>query len=102
MITKFITIGDSAEVLLLNASTLEVSKTIKLAPDFAFDSEISGKGIPKNLQEKVFERFYQVNGSNPGVNNGTGIGLSLVKSMVELHHGKIMLESSFESNFPSP
>jgi signal transduction histidine kinase/ligand-binding sensor domain-containing protein/DNA-binding response OmpR family regulator len=53
----------------------------------------SGKGIPKNLQEKVFERFYQINDHSNAINAGTGIGLSLVKKLVELHHGKITLES---------
>lgn len=54
----------------------------------------SGKGIPKNLQEKVFERFYQINDDSDKINKGTGIGLSLVKALVELHHGKITLESA--------
>ncbi|NQU51443.1 MAG: response regulator, partial [Bacteroidetes bacterium] len=53
----------------------------------------SGKGIPKNLQERVFERFYQVIDDSKSINSGTGIGLSLVKTLVELHHGKITLES---------
>jgi signal transduction histidine kinase/ligand-binding sensor domain-containing protein/DNA-binding response OmpR family regulator len=53
----------------------------------------SGKGIPKNQQEKVFERFYQVPDEANSINTGTGIGLSLVKALVELHHGKITLES---------
>ncbi len=53
----------------------------------------NGKGIPKHLIEKVFERFYQVKNKSGTTNTGTGIGLSLVKSLVELHHGKIELES---------
>lgn len=53
----------------------------------------SGKGIPKHLQEKVFDRFYQVGSQSVSSNPGTGIGLSLVKNLVELHHGKITLES---------
>ncbi len=53
----------------------------------------SGKGIPKHLQEKVFDRFYQVNNESVASNPGTGIGLSLVKTLVELHHGIITLES---------
>lgn len=56
----------------------------------------SGKGIPKNLHEKVFERFYQVIDDEKAINTGTGIGLSLVKSLVELHHGKITLESEID------
>lgn len=53
----------------------------------------SGKGIPKNEQQKVFERFYQISGQQNSINTGSGIGLSLVKSLVELHHGKITLVS---------
>jgi signal transduction histidine kinase/ligand-binding sensor domain-containing protein/DNA-binding response OmpR family regulator len=55
----------------------------------------TGKGIPKHLHEKVFERFYQISDSKntTNVNTGTGIGLALVKNMIELHHGKIKLES---------
>lgn len=55
----------------------------------------TGKGIPKHLQEKVFERFYQVSDeANPtNIDTGTGIGLALVKNIIELHHGKITLES---------
>ncbi len=56
----------------------------------------TGKGIPKNLHEKVFERFYQVSddATKTNITTGTGIGLALVKNMVELHHGKITLESN--------
>ena len=53
----------------------------------------TGKGIPKHLQEKVFERFYQVDDNSGSVNNGSGIGLAFVKNLVELHRGKITLES---------
>lgn len=55
----------------------------------------TGKGIPKHLQEKVFERFYQVSdaGKATNVTTGTGIGLALVKNLVDLHHGEIDLES---------
>lgn len=53
----------------------------------------SGKGIPRHLQEKVFERFFQAGNDYNIINTGTGIGLSLVKTLVELHHGKISLES---------
>ena len=53
----------------------------------------SGKGIPKHLQEKVFDRFFQVNNVSVTTDHGTGIGLSLVKTLVELHHGMITLES---------
>lgn len=53
----------------------------------------TGKGIPKHLQEKVFERFFQVTNDSGSGNSGTGIGLALVKNVVELHHGKITVQS---------
>lgn len=55
----------------------------------------SGKGIPKDQYEKVFQRFYQVKDNNNKVSTdtGSGIGLAFVKSLVELHHGGIDLES---------
>lgn len=55
----------------------------------------TGKGIPKEMQEKVFERFFQVKDKNQttNVNTGTGIGLALVKNLVELNRGKITLTS---------
>ncbi len=53
----------------------------------------TGKGIEKNVQDKIFERFYRGDSTAETTNTGTGIGLALVKNLVELHHGKIILES---------
>jgi signal transduction histidine kinase/ligand-binding sensor domain-containing protein/DNA-binding response OmpR family regulator len=53
----------------------------------------SGKGIPKHLQEKVFEHFFQIKDDPETLKQGSGIGLSLVKALVELHHGKITVDS---------
>lgn len=49
----------------------------------------TGIGIPLEKQEKIFERFYQVENGR----EGSGIGLSLVQRLVELHHGRIILQS---------
>lgn len=53
----------------------------------------TGIGIPKNKQKMIFERFRQVNKSLSREHEGSGIGLSLVKSLVEMHGGKINLAS---------
>lgn len=53
----------------------------------------TGMGIPKEELEHVFDRFYK--GKNRAVDNqpGTGLGLSLVKELVQLHGGTIQVES---------
>ena len=54
----------------------------------------SGPGIPADQLAHVFERFYQVDESASRSQPGTGIGLSLVKELVELHGGTVTVESS--------
>ncbi len=55
----------------------------------------SGIGIPKDKQEVIFDRFRQVDKSLTRDNEGSGIGLSLVKSLVEMHGGKISIVSEY-------
>ena len=45
---------------------------------------------------RVFDRFYQVDNSHTREHGGSGIGLSLVKELVELHHGTIDVKSEME------
>ena len=52
-----------------------------------------GIGIPKDQQERIFERFYQVNGSARRRFSGTGLGLAIVKRIVETHGGEVWVES---------
>ncbi len=53
----------------------------------------TGPGIPKNMQTIIFDRFNQVNSSLTREFEGSGIGLSLVKSFVSLHKGSVELIS---------
>lgn len=54
----------------------------------------TGKGIPAGELEKIFDPFYQVMDSDNRHAVGTGIGLSLVKGITELHHGVVYAESA--------
>jgi PAS domain S-box-containing protein len=52
-----------------------------------------GIGIPTDELDKIFERFYQVDGSSKRRFSGTGLGLAIVQRIVEGHNGKIWVES---------
>lgn len=56
----------------------------------------TGIGIDKEKIEQVFERFYQINNDLTKSNFGTGIGLHLSRSLIELHHGIIRAENREE------
>jgi signal transduction histidine kinase len=51
----------------------------------------TGIGIPQKLHEEIFERFIQIDKSLSRKREGSGIGLSLVKSLVEMHKGKVYI-----------
>ena len=53
----------------------------------------TGRGIPADQLDKIFNRFHQVEGSSELETAGTGIGLSLTKELVDLLHGDIKVES---------
>jgi signal transduction histidine kinase len=57
----------------------------------AFAVEDKGVGIPKEQQQRVLERFESR--SQGSKHRGAGLGLSIVKSLVELHGGSMSLES---------
>ena len=57
----------------------------------------SGTGIPAEALPHIFDRFHQVDGTISRVQEGTGIGLSLVKELVELHGGTIRCESQVDA-----
>jgi len=53
----------------------------------------TGIGIPKEHQNRVFERFYRVDKSRSNRTSGTGLGLSIVKHGAMHHNARIELES---------
>jgi len=53
----------------------------------------TGCGIAGEYQQRIFERFYQVPHSSGGRASGQGLGLAAVKTIVELHGGRVTVES---------
>lgn len=54
----------------------------------------SGRGIPAELHEKIFEKFFQVDAGDSRNGDGTGLGLSLVRELVRMMGGKVELDSA--------
>ncbi|MBF8982398.1 PAS domain S-box protein [Lutibacter sp. B2] len=55
----------------------------------------TGRGISSEDKDLIFKRFHQVDHSLSKRNEGSGIGLSLVKSLIEMHDGKVYVESEY-------
>ena len=56
----------------------------------------TGRGIPQEDLDKVFDPFYRVPLQSSDRTPGTGLGLALAKSLVQLHGGEIWVESELE------
>ena len=56
----------------------------------------NGKGIPREFQQKIFEKFGQVDADFSDRKNSTGLGLTFCRMAVEAHQGKIWVESGEE------
>jgi signal transduction histidine kinase len=54
----------------------------------------TGPGIPVEHQARIFEHFHQVDSSNTKAKGGTGLGLAIAKQIVEMHGGRILVEST--------
>jgi signal transduction histidine kinase/CheY-like chemotaxis protein len=84
--------------LLSNAGryTHEGGVTVRARPvDHSVEIQVTdtGIGIPRQKQERLFDPFYQIDGGIRRKYGGTGLGLSISKHIVELHGGRMWVES---------
>ena len=61
---------------------------------FAVSVADTGPGIPAEHQARIFEQFHQVDSSNTKAKGGTGLGLAIARQIVEMHGGRIWVEST--------
>jgi len=54
----------------------------------------TGPGIPEEHRSRIFDQFHQVDSSNTKAKGGTGLGLAISKQIVEMHGGRIWVEST--------
>lgn len=75
--------------------TISVKKTAETADGYSirFSVKDSGIGIPEDKLETIFERFSQAEESTTRLYKGTGLGLNIVKQLVELQNGTIEVKS---------
>jgi signal transduction histidine kinase len=73
----------------------EVRVTAKVV-DGHFNVSVAdtGPGIPEEHQARIFEQFHQVDSSNTKAKGGTGLGLAIAKQIVEIHGGRIWVQST--------
>jgi len=60
---------------------------------FSISVQDFGIGIAKNEQEKIFEKFYRTDKSRNKESGGSGLGMAIAEKIIQLHQGKIYLES---------
>lgn len=77
--SRFSPAGEAIEIAMGNVGT-----------DLVFEVRDHGEGIPKQLREKVFERFYRVDNSRNAETGGSGLGLAIVQTIVKSHGGEIV------------
>ena len=82
----------------IGLSTRRSSATMTASPGedrdwIEFSVEDTGEGIPAKELDAIFEKFHQVRRDGQGKTQGTGLGLAIAKSLIELHGGRIHVES---------
>jgi signal transduction histidine kinase len=61
---------------------------------YALSVSDTGPGIPPEERDRIFEKFHQIDSSITKAKGGTGLGLAIAKQIVEMHGGRIWVEST--------
>jgi signal transduction histidine kinase len=77
-----------------NHGTIHVDINKNAEDQLAILIKDTGIGMTKDVQMHIFERFYKADPSRSRSTGGSGLGLSIVKKIVELHKGEIKVEST--------
>lgn len=85
-ITNGIKYSPTKDIIEVKIHQTENDKVIVSVTDY-------GIGIDKKDQQRIFERFYRVEGKNENIFAGFGIGLFIAKEIIQRHDGEIMIES---------
>ena len=72
-----------------NKGSIEIAIGQKTDDELTLEVIDHGEGIPKQLRDKVFERFYRADNSRNRETGGTGLGLAIVREIIALHKGRI-------------
>jgi two-component system, OmpR family, sensor kinase len=72
-----------------NKGSIEIAIGQKTDDELTLEVIDHGEGIPKQLRDKVFERFYRADNSRNRDTGGTGLGLAIVREIIALHKGRI-------------
>ena len=80
--------------ILVEVATDWTDPEISSEPCVAISVQDSGIGIPKEDQQRIFQKFEQVSLASPGGVSSTGLGLTIAKEIVALHGGKIWVDSN--------
>jgi two-component system sensor histidine kinase SenX3 len=93
LVTALSNLIDNAVAYSPHGSTVSVSRRCSAgAVEIAVTDR--GPGIPRDMQERVFERFFRVDPARSRATGGTGLGLAIVKHVAANHGGEVRLWSS--------
>ena len=89
---------DDAGITTINPATFPVTPPLVGSGEYALIAiQDTGVGVAPEMTERLWDRFYQVEGGSTRRFGGTGLGLAIVQQLVELHQGRVWMQSEGEN-----